>query len=108
MPSPEIVPLMADITRLKVDAIVNAANRALLVGGGVDAALHEAAGEADLTAACLALGGCGTGDAKATPGFALSARWIIHAVGPVWQGEGKHEPELLVSCYRRASKSPMS
>jgi O-acetyl-ADP-ribose deacetylase len=102
MASPKIVPLMADITRLEVDAIVNAANSALRLGGGVDAAIHEAAGRADLIAACAALGGCRTGDAKATPGFALPARWVIHAVGPVWHGGGQHEPELLASCYRRA------
>jgi O-acetyl-ADP-ribose deacetylase len=102
MASPKIVPLMADITRLEVDAIVNAANSALRLGGGVDAAIHEAAGRADLIAACAALGGCRTGDAKATPGFALPARWVIHAVGPVWHGGGQHEPELLASCCRRA------
>jgi O-acetyl-ADP-ribose deacetylase (regulator of RNase III) len=94
--------MMADITRLEVDAIVNAANGALLVGGGVDAAIHEAAGKAELMAACAALGGCRTGDAKATPGFALPARWVIHAVGPVWRGGEEREPELLASCYRRA------
>jgi O-acetyl-ADP-ribose deacetylase (regulator of RNase III) len=99
---PEIAPLIADITRLEVDAIVNAANSALRVGGGVDAAIHEAAGRADLMAACAALGGCCTGDAKATPGFALPARWVIHAVGPVWHGGGQREAELLASCYRRA------
>jgi O-acetyl-ADP-ribose deacetylase len=102
MACPEIVPLLADITRLEVDAIVNAANSALLVGGGVDAAVHEAAGKADLMAACRALGGCRTGDAKATAGFALPARWVIHAVGPVWRGGGEHEAELLASCYRRS------
>ncbi|HUC14591.1 MAG TPA: macro domain-containing protein, partial [Acidimicrobiales bacterium] len=84
------------------DAIVNAANTALLVGGGVDAAIHTAAGKVDLMAACLASGGCRTGDAKATPGFALPARWVIHAVGPVWRGGGAREPELLASCYRRS------
>lgn len=99
---PTVVPLMADITKLTVDAIVNAANPALSVGGGVDAAIHEAAGEEDLSAACAQLGGCKTGDAKATPGFRLPARWIIHAVGPVWQGGDHDEVDLLASCYRRA------
>jgi len=98
----EIMAMMADITRLEVDAIVNAANSALRVGGGVDAAIHQAAGRADLMAACAALGGCRTGDAKATAGFALPARWVIHTVGPVWHGGGEQEPELLGSCYRRA------
>jgi O-acetyl-ADP-ribose deacetylase len=102
MPHPTVVPLQGDITQLAVDAIVNAANSALSVGGGVDAAIHEAAGEQELSAACAALGGCDTGDAKATPGFRLPARWIIHAVGPVWQGGQRGEAELLASCYRRA------
>jgi O-acetyl-ADP-ribose deacetylase (regulator of RNase III) len=102
MARPKIVAMMADITGLEVDAIVNAANSALMVGGGVDAAIHEAAGRVELMAACAALGGCGTGDAKATPGFALPAGWVIHTVGPVWRGGGEHEPELLASCYRRA------
>ena len=102
MPHPTVVPLQGDITKLAVDAIVNAANNALAVGGGVDAAIHEAAGEQDLSAACAEIGGCETGDAKATPGFGLPARWIIHAVGPVWQGGQRGEPEQLASCYRRA------
>jgi O-acetyl-ADP-ribose deacetylase len=72
------------------------------VGGGVDVAIHEAAGEQDLSAACAQLGSCETGDAKATPGFRLPARWIIHAVGPVWQGGQFGEAELLASCYRKA------
>jgi O-acetyl-ADP-ribose deacetylase (regulator of RNase III) len=102
MARPDVVAMVADITRLEVDAIVNAANSALRVGGGVDAAIHEAAGRTELMTACAALGGCRIGDAKATPGFALPARWVIHTVGPVWRGGGQQEPELLASCYRRA------
>lgn len=90
-----------DITKLAVDAIVNAANSRLAGGAGVDGAIHRAAGAAQLQAACRKLGGCQTGDAKITPGFNLPARHIIHTVGPVYR-DGRHgEPELLASCYRR-------
>ncbi len=88
-----------DITRMEVDAVVNAANSRLAGGGGVDGAIHAAAGRSELAAACAALGGCPPGQAKATPGFALPARWIIHTVGPVWQGGGHGEEMILSSCY---------
>jgi O-acetyl-ADP-ribose deacetylase len=97
---PKLIAVRGDITRIQVDAIVNAANTSLLGGGGVDGAIHRAAGP-ELLAACEKLGGCVTGNAKATPGFRLPAMWVFHAVGPVWHGGKSGEDEALAACYAR-------
>ena len=100
-PPVRIEALEADITSLAVDAIVNAANPTLLGGGGVDGAIHRAAGP-QLVAACSAIGGCPTGEARITPGFRLPARYVIHTVGPIWRGGQAGEAELLAACYRNS------
>jgi len=100
--TPRVEAVHGDLTAQDTHAVVNAANRQLKGGGGVDGAIHRAAGASQLHAACAELGGCDPGDAKATEGFGLAARWIIHTVGPVWSGGHRGEPDVLASCYRRS------
>lgn len=100
--APVVEAVLGDIVAERVDAVVNAANARLAQGGGVCGAIFRAAGAGALQRACDALGGCDPGDAKATPGFGLHARWIVHTVGPVWHGGGEGEDEVLASCYRRS------